>query len=133
MIDKENKRKYILYFLSMLAVGAAQLLDWYFGSEDPIWHIFFYIVLIPIISLIFTLLIKEKGIALYLFPFYSVLCTAIIYICMGNGGNAIIHGYVFQPGYLHGIFTVLMPAFVGSFLGVVARLISIVVKRRSGW
>ena len=59
-MKNSNKRKYIFYLLSVIAVGAVQLLDWYFGSEDPIWHVFFYIIVIPVISFIFTLSVREK-------------------------------------------------------------------------
>ncbi len=129
-MKNSNKRKYIFYLLSVIAVGAVQLLDWYFGSEDPIWHVFFYIIVIPVISFIFTLSVREKCLSLFIFPFYCVLCTAVVYVCMGNGGNALIHGYFLEPGYFDGIMTILLPAFVGAFLGLVARLIILGVKRR---
>ena len=129
-MKNSNKRKYIFYLLSVIAVGAVQLLDWYFGSEDPIWHVFFYIIVIPVISFIFTLSVREKCLSLFIFPFYCVLCTAVVYVCMGNGGNALIHGYFLEPGYFDGIMTILLPPFVGSFLGLAARLAISRVKRR---
>ncbi len=78
MIDKENKRNYILYFFSMLAVGAAQLLDWYFGSEDPIWHIFLY-SFDPDNKSHFYLADKRKGNCIVSFPilFCALYCDHI--------------------------------------------------------
>ena len=51
---------------------------------------------------------------------------------MGNGGNAIIHGYIFEPGYLHGIFTIFLFPLVGGFLGIVGRLAILWLKRKLG-
>jgi hypothetical protein len=124
-----NKKRYIFYALTLFAMGIFQLVDWYFGSEDPIWHVFFYIILIPVASFLFTVGIKEKCLTLFLFPLYCVCCTAVVYVAMGNGGNALIHGYFLMPGYFDGIATILLGPFVGGFLGMLGRLVILRINR----
>ncbi len=126
------RRRFVIFALIMAAIGFFQLADWYFGSEDPIWHVFFYIILIPVISFVFAVSIPDKGLVLYSFPLYCVLCTAVIYVFMANGGNAVIHGYVYQPGFFQGIGVILLGPFVGGFLGIVIRLIILYLRRRLG-
>ena len=127
------KKRYIVFALMSFALGLLQLADWYFGSEDPIWHIFFYIVVIPIASFAFTVSIPVRCRTLYFFPIYCALCTAVMYIFMGNGGNAIIHGYVFEPGFFDSFDAILLPPLAGGYIGTAVRLIALKIdKKRRG-
>lgn len=77
-----NKNKYLyLYIIIMIIIGIIQIIDWYYGSEDPIWHLLFYIYIIPIISFGFGIMDSQL-----LTPFISFVMTFLIYIIFGNGG-----------------------------------------------
>ena len=72
------------YIALMAGTGVWQLLDWYFGSEDPIWHLLFYIFIMPFLSFIYGLM--EKELAWYLKLLIIAVAGAAVYLFMANGG-----------------------------------------------
>jgi hypothetical protein len=73
------------YAALMLGMGVWQLLDWRYGSEDPIWHIFFYLFIMPLLSGAFGLALGG-GRKAWLFPLSSGGLAASVYFFMANGG-----------------------------------------------
>lgn len=98
----KNKYTYA-YLLIMILIGIIQIIDWYYGSEDPIWHLLFYLYIIPVISFMFGILEPKL-----LIPFICFIMTFLIYIIFGNGG---LH---FDLG---GLKISIIP-FITSFIGV---------------
>ena len=76
---------FVVYTALMLGCGIWQLIDWYCGSEDPIWHILFYIFFMPAFSLAYGFLSENSWLA----PLIAVFLTASVYIFMANGGFSI--------------------------------------------
>ncbi len=87
-MDKNIHKYFIIYILLMIGMGSWQLIDWYFIDGDPLWHILFYILFIPVISFIFS--IKVSNIKkYYTIPIFTLFMTSIIYLLMSNGGITI--------------------------------------------
>ena len=78
----------IVYLLVMLAMGIWQITDWYFGSEDPIWHLFFYFLFIPFFSFVFGVVVGNVK-RWYLVPLIAYFSTCAVYIFMANGGFSV--------------------------------------------
>ena len=75
-----SRYRYTLSYMAlMLGRGVWQLLDWYHGTEDPIWHLFFYLLFMPAFSL------AHGRIA----PFMAAFLTVFVYLFMANGGSSI--------------------------------------------
>ena len=107
----------INYNLIIIGLGLWQLIDWHFGSEDPIWHIFFYIVVIPIISFIYGIRIGDKK-NCFIMPFIAYLVNLIVYIFMANGG------FSFEIESL----TLCLIPFLAMLIGVIIRKILLFIK-----
>lgn len=81
-----NKKNTLVYYiLVFILLGLWQILDWYFSSEDPIWHIMFYLFFMPAISFTYCVL---QG---YKYKFYipvltTFVCVTLVYIIFANGG-----------------------------------------------
>jgi len=104
----------MIYVALLLVLGVVQLLDWYHGSEDPLWHIFFYIMVIPVISFCFGIYAGDRKEA-WIFPVFAGILTALVYIFMANGGFSIDRG-AWQMGLL---------SITAAFAGVVVKKIII--------
>ncbi len=105
----EYKKKIIVcYVLLMLGTGVWQLADWYFGNGDPLWHLVFYFVVMPVLSFVLGALAGD-GQNVWLIPFGSACMSALIYIFMANGG------FSFDTGALQ----VCVPSFFGALAGVI--------------
>ena len=74
---------HIIYAWIILAFWIWQILDRYFWFEDPIWHLVFYICLIPLVTFIFGIVIWDNS-KRWLFPFYAALVEFIVYIFLAN-------------------------------------------------
>ena len=74
---------HIIYAWIILAFWIWQILDRYFWFEDPIWHLVFYICLIPLVTFIFGIVIWDNS-KRWLFPFYAVLVELVVYILLAN-------------------------------------------------
>lgn len=110
-----RRHKYtVIYLLLMTAFGAVQLVDWYFGSEDPLWHIIFYLFFMPAASFIYAFLAGSE-ISYLLIPFAAGLMAALIYIFMANGGLA------FDPADADSLLWVSFPSLAAAFSGVLLR------------
>ena len=106
---QENKKKIIVcYVLLMLGIGVWQLADWDFGKEDPLWHLVFYFVVMPVLSFLLGVLAGDERNA-WRIPFGSAYLSALIYIFMANGGLS------FDTGALQLCF----PSFIGALAGVI--------------
>ena len=106
-----DKKKIIIgYVLLMLGTGVWQLADWYYGNEDPIWHLFFYFLIMPFLSFALGVLIGDDRRALFV-PFGSALLSALIYIFFGNGGLSIDVGAL----------QLCVPSFIAAATGVLVR------------
>ena len=81
----ENYKYIFFYILIIICIGIWQLLDWYFGLEDPIWHLLFYIWIIPILSLVFGIFVSNYK-KCFLMPFIAYITNIIVYIIFANGG-----------------------------------------------
>lgn len=81
-----HKYKFVfIYTFIIIGLGFWQLIDWYFISEDPIWHIMFYILIIPVISFLYGICIgNEKN--CFIMPFIAYIINLFVYIFMANGG-----------------------------------------------
>ena len=112
---------FIIYMLCMLACGVIQLLDWYYGSEDPIWHILFYIFFMPLFSLSYGFFAGSEKL-FFLAPFTAAFLTAFVYIFMANGGFSI------SITELKSALQLCVPAFVTASAGVILRRIVMVLK-----
>ena len=74
----ENKKKIIVcYVLLMLGTGVWQLADWYFGKEDPLWHLVFYFVVMPVLSFLLGILAGDERNA-WRIPLGSACLSALI-------------------------------------------------------
>ena len=105
--------RFLLYYiLILIGIGAWQLIDWYFGSEDPTWHLFFYVMVLPVVSFGFGLIAGEKP-SPWIYPFVSLFLTALMYITMGNGGFC-------SP---EGSLQISFPSFLGCAVAVAIRRI----------
>ena len=98
----------------MTAFGVVQLVDWYFGSEDPLWHIFFYLFFMPTASFFYAFMAGDERYCL-LIPFVAALMAALIYIFMANGGLA------FDPADVDGVLWASSPSIAAAFTGVLLR------------
>ena len=103
-----------VYAALMLGSGVWQLLDWHYGSEDPIWHLFFYLLFMPAFSLGYGFL-SEDG---WLAPFAAAFLAAFAYIFMANGGFSIEH---FSMPYVESALELCVPSFVAALAGAIVR------------
>ena len=102
----------ILYAAAMLFCGAAQLIDWYFGSEDPIWHLFFYMLIMPVASFIYGVLPVYK-VRRWTRPLFAAFMASLVYLLMANGGPS------FSILELKSAFTLCVPSAAASLVGCV--------------
>ena len=112
----------LIYILLMLAMGIWQLIDWYFGSEDPIWHILFYIFFMPFLSLYYGMATGDRKDS-WTIPLLSSCLSALIYVFMANGGIS------FDSSALQ----LALPSFIAAFAGVVIRKIILQISKRNGF
>ena len=98
----------ILYILLMAGTGVWQLLDWYYGTEDPIWHLLFYIFIMPFLSFIYGLMYKNVVWIIKLL--IVIVLTASVYLFMANGGMSmdVENLYIAVPSLVAGIIGVLI-------------------------
>lgn len=116
------KYKFTLsYVLLVLLVGLWSILDWKYGCEDPLWHLVFYIIIIPILSFIYGV-IALKEIKLWLIPFIVFTSITIIWLVFENGG------LTFD---IEGLHIVSIPSIVASIVGIIFRKIYIYIKEKS--
>ena len=106
----------VVYAALMLGSGVWQLLDWHYGSEDPIWHLLFYIFFMPAFSLGYGVF-SEKG---WFAPLIAAFLVAFVYILMANGGFSIDH---FSTLYLQSALELCVPSLIAAFVGVIVRKI----------
>lgn len=99
------------YAALMLGTGVWQLLDWRYGSEDPIWHLLFYIFIMPLLSGAFGIALGG-GRKAWLFPFLSGGLAAFVYASMANGGLRFD---------LAGALELCVPSFIAACAGVALR------------
>ena len=119
---KKQKNKYILiYFIIMILIGLYDYIDWYFISVDPIWHIYIYIYIIPILSFLLGLIESNKK-YYYIYPILSILATSFIYIFMENGGFSIDKGII-----IVNIFS-----FISTIIGIILGKLIIYIKKSKG-
>lgn len=103
----------ILYILSVHLVGIWSIVDWNFGTEDPLWHLVFYIIIIPILSFIFGVIVT-KEIKVWLIPFIVFISITIIWLVFENGGLAL---------NIEGLHIASIPSIVTSILGIIVNKI----------
>ena len=98
----------ILYILLMTGTGVWQLFDWYYGTEDPIWHLLFYIFVMPFLSFIYGLM--EKNASWILKLLIVTVMTVSVYLFMANGGMSldIEDLYIAVPSLIAGVIGVLI-------------------------
>ncbi len=94
----------------MLLCGAVQLIDWYFGSEDPIWHLMFYLLFMPAFSLAYGAL----GGGGWRAPLIAALLTAFVYFFLANGG---VSADSFRPAGLEAALQLSVPSFLAALAG----------------
>lgn len=109
----ERYGAFALYAALMLATGVWQLLDWHFGAEDPIWHLFFYLLIMPFLSFGFGLFAGDKR-KPWILPLLAGLLSAFVYVFMGNGGFS---GFSLDGGVLE----LSAPSVIAASVGVVIR------------
>jgi len=106
-----DKKKFIIcYVLLMLGTGAWQLADWYYGNEDPLWHLIFYFVVMPFLSFALGVFTGD-GRNAWCVPLGAAVLSALVYIFMGNGGFSIDTG----------AFQLCLPSFISATIGVMIR------------
>ena len=93
----------IFYILLMIGTGVWQLMDWYYGTEDPIWHLLFYIFVMPFLSFIYGLM--EKNVEWILKLLIVTVLTVSVYLFMANGGMSldIEDLYIAVPSLVAGV------------------------------
>ena len=117
-----DKKNIILYYvLLMLGTGVWQLADWYFGKEDPLWHLLFYFVVMPLLSFVLGVLAGD-GEKAWRLPFGTALLTALIYVFMANGG------FSFDAGALQ----LCVPSFFATTAGVLICRAMLWLSRKNG-
>ena len=102
----------VIYALLMFGCGVWQLLDWYYGTEDPIWHLLFYLLFMPALSLAYGFLASGGWLA----PFTAGGLTAFVYFFMANGGVSAV-----SAGELQSALEVSVPSFLAALAGVMIR------------
>ena len=103
----DNKKIILCYVLMMLGTGVWQMADWYYGNEDPLWHLAFYVFAMPFLSFVLGVLTGDDRRALFI-PFGSAVLSALIYIFMGNGGFSVDAGAL----------QLCVPSFIAATIGV---------------
>ena len=111
----------LIYILLMLAMGIWQLIDWYFGSEDPIWHLLFYLFFMPFLSLYYGLATGDRK-NTWIIPLMSGSLSALIYIFIANGGFSVDSSAL----------QLAAPSFIASAVGVIIRRIMLLISKRKG-
>ena len=117
----DKKRIIICYVLLMLGTGVWQLADWYYGNEDPLWHLVFYFFAMPFLSFALGVLTGDDGKA-WRIPFVAATLSALIYLFMGNGGLK------FGDGALQ----LCIPSFIAAAAGVIIRRFILWRNRNNG-
>ena len=111
-----------LYALVMAGMGVWQLLDWYYGTEDPIWHLLFYIFLMPLCSLAYGITAGAHKRPWLVPPVAGGTC-ALVYICMANGGFSV------DSDALSGALELSVPSFITAAAGVIICRITLWISR----
>ena len=113
---------FIIYALAMLGMGIWQLLDWYYGAEDPIWHLLFYVFFMPLCSLAYGITAGEHKRPWLIPPVAGLMC-ALVYVCMANGG------FYATYGSFSGALELSVPSFFAALIGVTICRASIWISR----
>ena len=137
MSNKKNKTRSFFnaaYALVMLALGLFQLWDWYHCSEDPIWHIIFFLFIMPIVSLVFAIfngsrLQKIQKSSVLIFPFYALFMAAFVYAFMANGGLYFVRNPELSENFLTETLKISIPTFIAAFLGSIINIFIHTPKR----
>ena len=118
----DRHKCFAVYMLLMLGSGVWQLLDWHYGAEDPIWHLFFYFLFMPVFSFAYGIFAGNRR-KCWLIPLIAGVLTAFVYIFMGNGG------FSTRAVSLSGLTSALelsFPSFVAASAGVIIRRIAMI-------
>lgn len=113
-----KKKIIICYVLLMLGTGVWQLADWYYGNEDPLWHLVFYMFVMPFLSFALGVLAGDDRKAWYI-PVGAAVLSALIYIFMGNGGFSVDAGAL----------QLCVPSFIAAIAGVMINLFLVTDKQ----
>ncbi len=105
---------FAVYAAAMLLCGAVQLIDWYFGSEDPIWHLMFYLLFMPAFSLAYGVLGRGGWCA----PLIAALLAAFVCLFLANGG---VSADSFRPAGLEAALQLSVPSFLAALAGTAVR------------
>ena len=115
-----HKYKFVfIYTFIIIGLGFWQLIDWYFISEDPIWHIMFYILIIPLISLLYGIFIGDEK-RCFIMPFVAYVINLLVSIFMANGG------YSFE---IESLSLCLIP-FIFMTIGIIIRKIPLFFSKK---
>ena len=110
-----------VYVLLMFGSGVWQLLDWHYGTEDPIWHLFFYFLFMPAFSFGYGIFSGNSR-KCFLVPFLSGFLTSLVYLFMGNGGFSMD---AVSLSELESALKLSVPSFFTASVGVILRRIAI--------
>ena len=81
----KNRFSHIVYLICFIIVGILQKIGYDFFSYSAAWHAFFYVLVIPIINIVFAFyFVKEKS--YYVYPTIATMLSIFVYILFGNGG-----------------------------------------------
>lgn len=109
----KNRFSHIVYLICFIIIGILQKIGYEFFSYSTAWHAFFYVLVIPIINIVFAFyFIKERS--YYVYPTIATMLSIFVYILFGNGGleNKDLGFNAFN------ILTVTVPATFSPILGI---------------
>ena len=104
----------------MIGSGVWQLLDWHYGTEDPIWHLFFYFLFMPAFSFTYGIFAGNRR-KFWLIPFIAGFLASLVYIFMGNGGFSMS---TVNLSELKSSLELSIPSFAAASAGVIIRRIA---------
>lgn len=100
-----------IYAALMLGTGVWQLLDWHFGAEDPIWHLLFYLLIMPFLSFGYGFFAGDRY-KPWILPLTAGFLSAFVYAFMSNGGLSLD---------IVGALELCVPSAISAFVGVSIR------------
>ena len=81
----EKYKLNIIYSIFIIFLWIWQVLDWQIFKRwhDPIWHLLFYLAIIPFITFIFWIIIWNKS-KWWQFSIFSMLAVILIFLLFAN-------------------------------------------------
>lgn len=114
---RSKYKLYIIYTIFMIFFWLWQVIDWWIirAWNDPIWHVLFYLALMPLVSFIFWILIWNTS-KWWIFPFYVLVATLFVFVFFANWWLKIVMN--FGDLLWYGFIYIICPSFCASIIWV---------------